>query len=173
MKTRSVIGWVMVLALGGASLGAQENGFVGRWKINLGKSSAQEIYPETLPETTLVIALDGANLTLQKTVSTSRGESTSRLSPTTDGKESVSAGQGFKDLKSSCRFEAGRLLINSEKEGAIGRMAAGGGAPEMEYFRYGIEEDYSLSEGNKTLTVVQKLLVPDGTKTITLVFDRI
>jgi hypothetical protein len=176
MKTRLAMGMLLALALGGLSFGADVADYSGQWKLSLSKSSAQEISPETLPDMTLVIKLDGLNLAIQKTSVTPRGERVDELKLTTDGKETLSAGQGIKDLKSVCRLENGKLFISSEKEGVMACMTAGSDGAEpvsREYFRYGCEEEYSLSADGKTMTVVQKLNMPDRTKTVTLVFDRI
>ncbi|MDD8025566.1 MAG: hypothetical protein PHI34_03555 [Acidobacteriota bacterium] len=172
MKARSTLGLILFLTLGVASLAAADKGFAGTWKLDPGESAVQEMYPETVPEITLAIEMDGAKLILRrKTVMPQGGERTTLQTLTRDGKESLNAGESFKDLKSVCRMESGKILISGEREGVM-MTIAGGGEPETEYFRYAFEEEYSLSADGSVLTVIQKMQMPDGQKTMTLVFDR-
>jgi len=86
MQKRIRTGLALSLGLLFVSAGADPAGFSGRWKINLARSSFEEIYPETYPETVLEIKLDGANLSVRKTSLTRSGGRVGEKRYTTEGK---------------------------------------------------------------------------------------
>jgi hypothetical protein len=172
MRTRIGIGLLAILALGGSFLGAAgQAGFAGTWRLDPAKSVLDDMNGGVVPQVTLVIGVEGGQLTLNRTTAVMEIEKKSQMVLTMDGKECLNEGESFKDLKSTCRLEGGRMLIAGEREGITMTMM-GGGEPQTDYFRLPFTEEYTLSADGKVLTVVQKLSLPDGERTQTLVFDR-
>ncbi|GEM_PF-3560609 len=172
MKTRMWIGLLAVLALGGSFLGAAgPEGFAGTWKMDPAKSTLDDMNGGIVPQITLVIGIEGGQLKLARTTAVMDIEKTSQMVLTMDGKECLNAGESFKDLKSTCRLDGGKMLLAGEREGMT-MTVMGGGEPQTEYLRLPFTEEYSLSADGKVLTVVQKLSMPDGERSQTLVFDR-
>jgi len=171
MKKRTILLLAGILAVGGTALTAADDGFAGTWKLDIGKSSMGEMYSEVVPDITLVLTIDGPRLTINRTVAVMGTERSSRWALTTDGKECTNDGESLKGLKSTCILEAGKIRMAGQREG-ITMTIEGGGEPQTDYFSYHYEEEYSLSADGKTLTLVQKLAMPDGDKTMTLVFNR-
>jgi len=173
MKYSHWIVALLLLTISASPAAADPPDYSGRWKINLTKSSMEEIYPESIPQTILDIKLEGALLSIRRTIATTPGGDAVERRYTTDGKECLNSGKGIKDLKGVCRLENGRILISCEMEGAMATMAAGSGAmSSLEYFRYEVDEEYSLSADGRELTLKQTLSLPDGKKSIRLLFER-
>ena len=160
-----------ILSSGGTILAAADEGFAGTWKLDVGKSSMGEMYSDVVPDITLALSMEGAKLTVRRIVAVMGMERSSLLVLTTDGKECVNDGESLKGLKSTCRLDGGKLKISGEREGV--RMTITGDAePQTEHFSYHIEEEYSVAPDGKTLTVVQKMAMPEGDRAMTLVFNR-
>ncbi len=173
MKSTCWLCVVLASALFVMTAASEPSNYSGRWKINLDRCSFEEIYPERIPETVLDITLEGLVLTIRKTVSTSSGTSVVERRFTTDGKECLNAGQSLSDLKSVCRLENGRIIISGEAEGVGASQRAGSGeSPSLEYFRYGLAEEYSLSADGRELTLRQTLSFPDRKRSVRLLFER-
>jgi hypothetical protein len=164
-----------MIAAGGTALAAADEAFAGTWKLDKGKSTMGHMYYDTVPDITLVLAIDGPKLTIRRTVAVGGTESSTQIVLTMDGKECLNDGESLKGLKSTCMLEGGKMRIAGMREAMrVGmRMTDdGGGVPQTDFFAYKIEEEYSLSADGKVMTVVQKLAMPDGDQSLTLVFNR-
>jgi len=171
MKKTTLFILAATFLVGGAVLSAAQGQFAGTWRLDPSKSSLGEMYGDIVPDITLVLAIEGNTLTLRRTVTVMGNERSSRAVLTMDGKECVNDGESFKGLKSTCKSDGVKMRIAGEREGA--RMTIeGGGEPQTDYFAYKFEEEYSLSADGKVLTVAQKMAMPDGEKSLTLVFNR-
>lgn len=142
--------------------------FSGTWRLNHAKSNYGEIGP--LPDMTYEIRHEGLRLTVRVLVERSENERRD-MAYTTDGRECLNNGEGLRDLKSTCRIDGGKILIQGEAEGATA-MSSGGNDPEIRYFKYNMTQVFSLSPDRSVLTIVSKLDTNEGPKNIALVFDR-
>lgn len=148
---------------------AQTPNLAGTWVLNQGKSDFSEVN-ETMPLITLTIRHEGSSLTIKRSVEGLAGEDL-ELSFTTDGKDCLNAGKSFKDLKSTCVLKDGKIIIQGEAEG-VTAASTGENEPVIDYFKYKTVQEYSLSADRSVLTVTSSLVLEDGVKKMTLVYDR-
>ena len=119
-------------------LAAQETSFSGKWVLNPEKTKLGE-----LPEIILEISQSEAVIHYKKTVKESGNEWVTRMSLSMDGKEGSYTDSRGNQLKCSCTFRDGKLVVSYQS-----RQRRGGKWVILE-----IEEEHSLSADGKTLSV--------------------
>ena len=143
------------LALPAAHAAAPPN-FSGEWKMNVAKS---DFGPMPAPEVlTRSIKHDDPALQITTYQKGSRGEVTTELKYTTDGKPAVNKLQGS-DAKGTARWDGDKLVIESWRD-----------IPGVEIHGKAI---WSLSDGGKVLTIHNHVSIPQqGEYDTTLVLDK-
>jgi hypothetical protein len=119
-------------------LAAQETDFSGKWELNQEKTKMGE-----MPEIILEISQTEAVIHYHKTVKESRNEWVTQMSFSTDGKEGSYTDSGGNQVKCSCAFCGGKLVVSYQS-----RQRRSGKWVILE-----IEEEHSLSADGKTLSV--------------------
>ncbi len=148
---------VVCAALIAASLTAAEvPNFSGEWKMNIAKSDFGAVpAPQVLTRT---IKHSDPSLEITTHQKGARGESTTELKYTTDGKPAVKKIQGS-EAKGTARWEGETLVIESWRE--IQGMEIKG------------KEVWALSGGGRTLTIRNHLSIPQqGEFDTTLVMEK-
>jgi len=119
-------------------LAAQETDFSGKWVLNPEKTKLGE-----LPEIILEISQSEAVIHYKKTVKESGNEWVTRMSLSMDGKEGSYTDSRGNQLKCSCTFRDGKLVVSYQsRQRRSGKWAI-----------LNIEEVHSLSADGKTLSI--------------------
>ena len=131
--------------------------FSGEWKMNVAKS---DFGPTPAPQLlTRVIKHQDPSLEITTHQKGARGEATTELKYTTDGKPAVNKVQG-REAKGTARWEGGTLVIESWLEVQAGMEIKG-------------KEVWALSDAGRTLTIRNHFSVPQqGEFETTLVFEK-
>lgn len=142
------------------SLAAQEINFTGKWVLNQEKTKMGE-----MPEVILEISQTEAVIHYRKTVKESRNEWVTQMSFLTDGKEGMYTDSRGYQLKCSCAFRDGHLIVYYQS-----RQRRSG-----KWVILDIEEEHSLSADGKTLSIVHSERWDDrgGKWPSPMVFDKI
>lgn len=155
MKRRIVLAWVAALALTVTGQAWAKPNFTGSWKLNAGKSNFGPMPgPEKMERK---IAHDDPSLKITTTQVGPQGEVTSDLTYKTDGSESVNKMRGA-EVKAVAKWEGNALTVASKRE-----------VQGMEITQ---NENWTLSEDGKVLTIVNKINTPQGDFEITVVMDK-
>ena len=170
MKNRFVLGELFLMAVICWGVEALVPAFSGDWKLDPGASDLGPM-AGAMPDTRLAIRMDGNSLTIKKTYITSLGESSTSFRFTTDGKECFNSGDHFKDLRGTAVLQDGTIVIRSEQE--VSGMEGPPDSANVTFLKVDSVEEYSLSAGAKTLTIVQTVELPDGRLSLKLVFQRL
>src|SRR5579872_5664029 len=144
-----------VFLLSGASATAAEPNLSGEWKLNLTKSDYGK-FPTPISVTRKIIHND-PKLVLSTTQTGPQGDVTSKLTYTTDGKESVNEVAGGQS-KGTAQWIGGMLIIESSREfhGATLKQ----------------KEIWRLSSDGKVLTIDSHVSIPNGEFDVKQVFDK-
>jgi hypothetical protein len=126
--------------------------FTGVWKLNLAKS---EFGPAPQPEVlTRTVNHNDPMLQISTYTKGARGEATSELKYTTDGKPAENKGS-----KGSAKWDGNKLVVDSSRDIQGSELKQ--------------HDVWSLSPDGKTLTVATHLSVPQqGEYDMTFVFDK-
>jgi hypothetical protein len=140
-------------------LAAQEVNFAGKWVLNQEKSKLGEI-----PEIILDISQDEGIIHYRRTVKESGNEWVTRMSLSMDGKEGSYTDSRGNQLKCSCAFRDGKLILSYQS-----RQRRSG-----KWVILNIEEEHSLSADGKTLSIVHSERWDDrgGKWPSPMVFDK-
>ncbi len=140
-------------------LAAQEANFSDKWVLNPEKTQLGE-----LPEIILEISQTDAVIHYRKTVKESRNEWVTQMSFSTDGKEGNYTDSRGNQLKCSCAFRDGHLIVYYQS-----RQRRSG-----KWVILDIEEEHSLSADGKTLSIVHSERWDDrgGKWPSPMVFDK-
>jgi hypothetical protein len=151
---RSVAGLTAAMLLIASAVQAAPN-LSGEWKLNLSKSNYGS-FPAPLAATRK-IAHDGAKLSMTTIQKGPKGEVTSQLSYTTDGKESVNPSPAG-ESKGSAQWIGDKLMIDSSRE-------IQGTALKQ-------KEIWTLSGDGKSLTIDAYVSLPNGEFDVKQVFEK-
>ena len=143
------------LLLAGAAQGAPNPSLSGEWKLNLSKSNYGS-FPAPLGVTRKIVH-NGAKLSMTTIQKGPKGEVSSDLSYTTDGKESVNQLQTG-ESKGSAQWIGDKLMIDSSREiqGTVLKQ----------------KEIWSVSADGKTLTIDAHVSLPNGEFDVKQVFEK-
>ena len=144
-----------VFLLFGAPAKAAEPNLSGDWKLNLAKSDYGK-FPTPI-SVTRKIDHNGSKLILTTTQRGPQGEVTSKLTYTTDGKESVNEVAGGQS-KGTAQWIGGMLIIESSRE------FQGATLKQKEIWR--------LSPDGKVLTIDSHVIIPNGEFDVKQFFDK-
>ncbi len=144
-----------IFALSAAPARAANPNLSGEWKLNLAKSDYGK-FPAPI-SVTRKIDDDGLKLVSITTQKGAQGEVTSKLTYTTDGKESVNEVAGAQ-AKGTAQWIGGMLIIESSRE------FQGATLKQKEIWR--------LSPDGKVLTVDARVSIPNGEFDVKQVFDK-
>lgn len=142
-----------VLLMAGAAQAAPN--FSGEWKLNLGKSNYGS-FPTPLGVTRKIVHAD-PKLSMTTTQKGPKGEVTSQLNYTTDGKESVNQLQTG-ESKGSAQWITDKLMIESSRE--------------IQGTSLKQKEIWTLSPDGKTLTIDSHVSLPNGEFDVKQVFEK-
>jgi len=147
---------VALLAAAPAATGAQNvPNLSGDWKLNLSKSNYGS-FPAPLAVTRKIV-LGSGKLAMTTTQKSPKGDVTSQLTYTTDGKESVNQ-LATGESKGSAQWIADKLMVTS------GREIQGTTLKQTEI--------WSLSPDGKTLTIDAHVSLPNGEFDVKQVFEK-
>jgi hypothetical protein len=160
-KRRSVAGLaaiVLLAAAGHAGPNTSSNpapNFSGEWKLNLSKSN-YGYFPAPFGATRKIVQ-SGAKLSMTTIQKGAKGEITSQLNYTTDGKESANPSPNG-ESKGSAQWIGDKLMIESSREvqGAVLKQ----------------KEIWTLSADGKTLTIDAHVSLPNGEFDVKQVFEK-
>lgn len=127
--------------------------FSGEWKLNLAKSDygpIQQFAPEFMIRT---IKHDDPALQISTHQKGARGEVTTELKYTTDGKPAEN-----KDSKGTAKWDGDKLVVDSVRD--------------MQGAELKSHDVWALSADGKTMTVNSHLTAPQGEFDIVFVFDK-
>jgi len=127
----------------------------GEWKLNLAKSDYGK-FPNPISVTRKITHND-PKLVLSTTQTGPQGDVTSKLTYTTDGKESVNEVAGGQS-KGTAQWIGGMLIIESSRE------FQGATLKQKEIWR--------LSSDGKVLTIDSHVSIPNGEFDVKQVFDK-
>jgi len=141
-------------------LAAQETNFSGKWTLNPEKTKLGE-----MPEIIIEISQTEAVIHYRKTVKESRNEWVTQMSFSMDGKEGSYTDSRGNQLKCSCAFRDGNLIVYYQS-----RQRRSG-----KWVILNIEEEHSLSPDGKTLSIVHSERWDDkgGKWPRPMVFDKL
>lgn len=120
-------------------LAAQEINFSGKWLLNQEKTKLGE-----MPEIVIEISQDEGIINYRKIVKGSSGERVTHMSLSMDGKEGSYTDSRGNQMKCSCGFGDGNLIVYSQS-----RQRRSG-----KWVILNIEEEHSLSPDGKTLSII-------------------
>lgn len=129
----------------------------GKWVLNLAKSDygiMQAQAPQKLERT---VVHEGQNLKFTTHQVGARGEITTEMSYTTDGKPCVNTTPRG-EVTGTAKWDGNDLVITSKRE------INGAQITQV--------ERWTLSDGGKTLTIVNKISMPAGDSEIRLVLEK-
>lgn len=146
----------VVLALAaGAGFAQEKPNFSGEWTLNAAKS---DFGPFPAPAKFIrKIAHEEPNLHTVTTQAGERGEFTTELRYTTDGKESVNTIRG-QQIKGVAKWDGSALVIESKRTFQDTELT--------------ITEKWRLSEDKKTLSIDTHIAGPQGEADLKFVLDR-
>lgn len=129
--------------------------FSGEWKLNSAKSDFGKFpAPQSI---TRKIAQQGAKVSITTIQKSAKGELTTAVAYTTDGKQVTNPGQGG-ETKGSAEWIGDKLMIESSR--AVGGLTL-------------TQKDiWTLSPDGKMLTVDSQVTLPNGQFDIRQVFDK-
>ena len=127
----------------------------GEWKLNLSKSN-YGTFPAPLGVTRKIVH-SGQKLSMTTTQKSAKGEVTSQLNYTTDGKESVNQLQTG-ESKGSAQWIADKLMIDSSRE--------------IQSTTLKQKEIWTLSADGRTLTIDAHVSLPNGEFDVKQVFEK-
>ncbi len=127
----------------------------GDWKLNLSKSN-YGTFPAPLAVTRKIV-LGGGKLAMTTTQKSPKGEVTSQLTYTTDGKESVNQ-LATGESKGSAQWIADKLMVTSSRE--------------IQGTTLKQTEIWSVSPDSKTLTIDAHVSLPNGEFDVKQVFEK-
>ncbi len=127
----------------------------GDWKLNVGKSNYGS-FPAPLGATRKIVQ-SGERLSLTTVQKSTKGDVTTQLNYTTDGKESVNQSQTG-ESKGTAQWIGDKLMIDSSREvaGAVLKQ----------------REIWTLSAEGKTLTIDAHVSLPNGEFDVKQVFEK-
>ncbi len=131
----------------------------GEWKLNLSKSNYGS-FPAPLGVTRKIV-LSGAKLSMTTTQKGPKGDVTSQLNYTTDGKESVNP-LTTGESKGTAQWIADKLMVTSSREVQTGAQTITLKQTEI----------WSLSADGKTLTIDAHVSLPNGEFDVKQVFEK-
>ena len=146
---------ILGFLLSGAPVRAAEPNLSGEWKLNLAKSDYGK-FPTPI-SVTRKIDHTGSKLVSTTTQKGPQGDVTSKLTYTTDGKESVNEVAGGQS-KGTAQWIGGMLIIES------GREFQGATLKQKELWR--------LSPDGKVLTIDSHVSIPNGEFDVKQIFDK-
>jgi hypothetical protein len=150
--------WVVLAAVAllvGVVTQAASQNLSGEWKLNFAKSNYGKFpAPSSM---TRKIAHNDPKLILTTTQKGPQGEVTSKLTYTTDGKESVNQVAGG-EAKGVAQWIGDKLMIESSRE--------------FQGVTLKQKDIWTLSADGKTLTIDSHVSIPNGEFDIKQVFDR-
>ena len=149
----------VTLALPAASAAQTTPNLSGEWKLNLAKSNYGS-FPAPLSVTRKIV-LSGGKLSMTTTQKGPKGDVTSQLNYTTDGKESVNQ-LTTGESKGTAQWIADKLMVTSGRE-----IQTGGQAITLKQ-----TEIWSLSADGKTLTIDAHVSLPNGEFDVKQVFEK-
>jgi hypothetical protein len=144
-----------VVLFSGLPLTAADPNLSGDWKLNLAKSDYGKFPAPT--SVTRKIDHNSSKLIITTTQNGFQGEVTTKLTYTTDGKESVNEVAGGQS-KGTAQWVGGMLIIESSRE------FQGVALKQKEIWR--------LSSDGKTLTIDSHVSIPNGEFDVKQVFDK-
>jgi hypothetical protein len=152
-KYKSPLTAALLLAV--SALAATNPNLSGDWKLNLSKSNYGS-FPAPLGATRKIVQ-NGVKLSMITIQKGPKGEVTSDLSYTTDGKESVNQLQTG-ESKGSAQWIGDKLTIDSSREiqGTVLKQ----------------KEIWSVSADGKTLTIDAHVSLPNGEFDVKQVFEK-
>jgi hypothetical protein len=150
-----VLAAVAVFLLSGALARAANPDLSGEWKLNLAKSDYGK-FPIPI-SVTRKIDDNGSKLVSITTQKGAQGQVTSKLTYTTDGKESVNEVAGAQS-KGTAQWIGGMLIIESSRE------FQGATLKQKEIWR--------LSPDGKVLTIDAHVSIPNGEFDVKQIFDK-
>ena len=127
----------------------------GDWKLNLSKSNYGS-FPAPLAVTRKIV-FGGGKLAMTTTQKSPKGEVTSQLTYTTDGKESVNQ-LTTGESKGSAQWIADKLMVTSSRE--------------LQGTTLKQTEIWSVSADSKTLTIDAHVSLPNGEFDVKQVFEK-
>ena len=141
-------------------LAAQQNNFSGTWVLNREKTQLGE-----MPEIIIEISQDKGIINYLRTVKESGNKWVTQMSFSTDGKEGSYTDSHEYQLKCSCTYRDGNLIIHYQS-----RQRRSG-----EWVILEIEEEHSLSADGKTLSIAHSERWDDkgGKWPRPMVFDKL
>lgn len=145
----------MTVAFFAASAAQSAPNLSGDWKLNLSKSNYGS-FPAPLAVTRKIV-LDGPKLSMITTQKSAKGDVTSQLHYTTDGKESVNQ-LATGESKGTAQWIADKLMVTSSRE--------------VQGTTLKQTEIWSLSPDAKTLTIDAHVSLPNGEFDVKQVFER-
>ena len=154
MKKTLIAAAALFLAWGVPAKAAEPN-LSGEWKLNLAKSDYGK-FPTPISVTRKIDHI-GSKLISITTQKGTQGDVTSKLTYTTDGKESVNEVAGGQS-KGTAQWIGGMLIVESSREfqGAMLKQ----------------KEIWRLSPDGKVLTIDSHVSIPNGEFDVKQVFDK-
>lgn len=146
---------VAALFLTGSTTQAQTPNLSGEWKLNLARSNFGS-FPAPLG-ITRTVKQAGLTLTMTIVQKDPRGEVTSQLTYTTDGKPVTNKMQGG-DSKGSAQWIGDKLMIESSREIQGATLTQ--------------KDTWTLAPDGKTLTIDSRVTLPNGGFDIKQVFEK-
>ncbi|MBZ5603254.1 MAG: hypothetical protein LAO79_13210 [Acidobacteriia bacterium] len=145
----------MVFAAAITAIAQAAPNFSGDWKMNIAKS---DFGPVPAPEElTRAIQHKDLNLAIKTHQKGAQGDISTELKYTTDGKPCMNKVNGS-DSAGTAKFEGDNLVIESTRE--------------YQGMQLHTKETWSLSDGGKTLTILNHLAVPQGEFDLKLVLEK-
>lgn len=145
----------MVFAAAITAIAQAAPNFSGDWKMNIAKS---DFGPVPAPEElTRAIQHKDPNLAIKTHQKGAQGDISTELKYTTDGKPCMNKVNGS-DSAGTAKFEGDNLVIESTRE--------------YQGMQLHTKETWSLSDGGKTLTILNHLAVPQGEFDLKLVLEK-
>ncbi len=146
---------VLLISLPGVA--ASKPDFSGKWTLNLAKSDYGIMQAQAPQKFERVITQEGAVLKFTTHQSGARGEITTEMAYTTDGKPSINKTPRG-EVTGTAKWDGNALVIASKREV--------NGATITQ------DERWTLSGDGKTLTIVNKIGMPAGDTEIRLVLEK-
>ena len=148
----------VILLLSSAAVAQDKPNFSGKWALDTAKSDFGEL-PAPDSQTNIIEHKD-PNIKLTQTIrgqDVSGGEASSERYYTTDGKESSNK-VGQQEVKSTCRWDGKRLVIDTKLDTPAGPVE--------------IKDSWELADGGKQLVAKRDFKGPQGERSQRLLFNK-
>lgn len=137
--------------------GAGKPDLSGKWVLNLAKSDYGPMQAQAPQKLERTIALEGKNLKFTTQQSGARGDITTEMAYTTDGKPCTNkTSRG--DVTGTAKWDGNVLVIASKREINGNEITQ--------------TERWSVSDDGRTLTILNKINTPAGDSEIRLVLEK-